>query len=696
MEPRTKWQPLDELTLLREDLLSSTDARDIQHLEKEALLELQAKFGLGREWGVLDFPAEWMSDGSMKSRGQRVLYIRKICHAEEGSSQAELVTMTVTRYALICLVTPMEGASGVRYLAPSTVVSGARRLCQVIAELGKNNLIADERIFAKCSKTKLLQACRGSVRVNQINRLIQLVERGYWNDGPDLSEMEEEIQGAESTGQSGGSEEKAEGRKKSARTEAAGPSPYLPLEDELVAELGWRCVWFMRHAEPVLIKCAIELIEHAKTVERNDGSKLTTYQSRKSKAIIKFMKEYEWKFENGEDFEEFPFDLAFSGAGNREKFYWPPRDLSQMKSLLTMAQSMHLAVALLSMAGRVSSILSLDTVSFASKNLASQDIANAQSFKDSDAIGGRVRDWPMPSVLELALEHQKTLVSFIGNLNLAGEFNELAKRPDDNTMWLGIRSGEPVTGGYNQMLVSLIETLGLSSLLKNKRIHAHRFRKTIARLMALAIVGAPKIVMDFFGHENIEMTLSYMLTDPMLRLEMEEVARAQVIMFAKEAITDVDNCGGPAAVALRAAVREERARRGEELGETDITGLADTLTLSGTYWMLVRPGVICTKLPQQSGPCNAKKSQPDAARCKSYCGHRLEMSILRQEVDDCIRIALKEIEKANKEDNEIAVESWRGQVIANLGRFPDLKKKWSKNRVVAALLRADSQRGVHA
>src|SRR6185503_16213654 len=135
-------------------------------------------------------------------------------------------------------------------------------------------------------------------------------------------------------------------------------------------------------------------------------------------------------------------------------------------------------------------------------------------------------------------------------------------------------------------LANIVKVFGLTEEFGEGKLHAHRFRKTTARLIALAIVGAPKILMDLFGHKQIGMTLHYILADPTIRAEMLEVARAQTIMLAKTAITQADECGGPAAEKLQAAVKAERFRMGSDFGEDSVQALAETLTINGRNWQL--------------------------------------------------------------------------------------------------------------
>jgi hypothetical protein len=192
--------------------------------------------------------------------------------------------------------------------------------------------------------------------------------------------------------------------------------------------------------------------------------------------------------------------------------------------------------------------------------------------------------------------------------------------------------------------------------------------------------------MDLFGHKSIEMTLHYILSDPAIKSEMQEVAKAQVIMFAENAIREADTNGGPAAARIREAVRQERARLGEQFGESDIASLASTFTLSGKTWQLVRPGVLCTKGPQQAGPCNRGVGNPEPSRCRWHCDHRLETAALKDDVNRLLAEAVQHATKAMVKDDFITAEHWKGQILANLDRFEDISQIWRANPQVAAIL----------
>ncbi|WMY07296.1 site-specific integrase [Paraburkholderia phenoliruptrix] len=520
-----------------------------------------------------------------------------------------------------------------------------------------------------------------------IERLLELHRRGYWIDVPTADVLETDAETA-STMTNGARLEIEEESDENSAELGARPSPvkdstqqtsFFPLPDPFVAEVGWRCSWYIKTFEPSLLKCAREVAGKLAAVRPGKSKELHTFESKQSRAVETFLETYEWKYSDGTPIKALQFQIFSAGQGNRTAFQWPPRNLSHIQQLLSIAQSMHLVVALLSFAGRISEVLSFRREDFIEEGLQGRT-AKGRTYKWSQRVNGAERDWPLPEMAEISLNTQRELVQVRSHLRLGGRADDSGAKG----LWQGPTSGEDVTAGYNGFLERLADALGLTPLLLNKKIHAHRFRITIARLMALAVVGAPKILMDFFGHDSVETTLHYILKDPLIRQEMEEVAKAQTIMLAETTLKDAENCGGPAAEKIRTIVEKERARLGKEFGAETYSELAEICTLSGTQWMLVRPGVICTKLPHQTGPCNIRQSQPDTSKCRSRCDHRLEMSILRNEVDSCIDIAVSEVERCLKEDDPIGAEHWRGQITLNINRFPDIKQKWANHPVVLA------------
>jgi hypothetical protein len=155
-------------------------------------------------------------------------------------------------------------------------------------------------------------------------------------------------------------------------------------------------------------------------------------------------------------------------------------------------------------------------------------------------------------------------------------------------------------------------------------------------------------------------------------------------MFATEAIVEADEGGGAAAKMVQNRVTEFARLRGvDKLDAKSIDELARDLTENGQYWELVRPGVLCTKLPGQIGACNGKQGAADSSRCKSTCGNRYEMAANKAGVDATISRILEHLQMAIDDDEPMLAEQWRGQLVHNVMRFDSLRAKWSEHPVVA-------------
>jgi hypothetical protein len=237
-----------------------------------------------------------------------------------------------------------------------------------------------------------------------------------------------------------------------------------------------------------------------------------------------------------------------------------------------------------------------------------------------------------------------------------------------------------------------------------QHLRSHRFRKTLARLVALALTHAPRLLMDVFGHRSIEMTLYYILTDKDLRADIELVSRELRVMRAQEVVekmveadsgaiiagvTEYGGYGGPAAESIHRAIdthREQLHRRGTDWGIESAKELAELLTLQGKSWELVRPGVMCTKFAGEAGPCNKSKGRPEPSKCQSHCSYRLEEAFLREDIDGAISDALEAYEQAIAKNETLTAAHWAAQVRAHVPRFKDLQDKWIANSTVSALI----------
>jgi hypothetical protein len=362
-------------------------------------------------------------------------------------------------------------------------------------------------------------------------------------------------------------------------------------------------------------------------------------------------------------------------------------------ALLQLLQMAHLWIVLLSVGSRIGEMLSVTAGSVVHSSDGTP-FANGLTYKLVDAAGGVERDWPLPDVALEAVRQQEelsALIKSLGHLSLDPDDSNSANDGDQSSLWSRVGSAGEFTSEVSRQLRAMSINLGLTDKPGGTNLVTHRFRKTVARLAALALAGAPKILMDLFGHKSIEMTLYYILTDPIVQAEIKQVVEEVAVMRAKDAIEDVENYGGPAAKKISETVIRERARLGRDLGANDIRQLAEVLTLSGQSWAMVRPGVICTKLPGSAGPCTKQVGRPEPSRCRWTCDHRLEEAVLRDDVDRSIAEAVRLYELERADENEMGQEFWAGQILAHVRRFEDIYQKWSTNPSVAQVLNHQEQ-----
>lgn len=650
-------------------------------LDAAGLLALQDRLGFGAIWGTIAIPTTYLPRGTARSTGARTAKLRD--HFERAGVPESLVdecVELVTRLALIRLLVPLPGFG--RGTAPlvalSTWIKVAKALTKVIglAALRRRG----ERASSLLSHLTLEDFA--SVRVVRPHVLYATFARykalGLVPDWPTLDE------------------EKAISPLEQDRKNAPGPdrfprttAEHLPFPDAFVAEAGWRIAWIIRNLSPTLLDLAQELA----SVRLGPASRThRSHDTLLSKAKKRLVRQWNWRDQSGEEIAHLPFDVLTTTG---KPIPWPPRTLKQVNALLSLLQGADLFSALLSFGARASEALSMPVGALTEID-ESQRISG-RTFKLEFRREGALIDWPVPELVGIAIRNQERLRRVIGALDLQLSSRRAQQLSDDyDTIWVRLRSRNRAHGQPgdemlwpNSVIEHLVKRLGLLGYLdSNHRTNPHRFRKTIARLIALALVNAPKILMDLFGHESIKMTIHYMLADKNIRAEMEEVAAAQVVMFAARAIENADTNGGPAAERIREA--RDAAMRAAQLsarhfGTDDIYELADILTLGGRYCQIVRRGVLCTKLPTQTGACNKSIGDPDPSRCRSKCAHRLEEAMQIDDVDGAVAQAVEQAERALENDDQYSVAFWTGQIVANVDRFSNLREKWIAHPTICRL-----------
>lgn len=645
----------------------------IQSMSAGELLRLQTLLGLGDQWGVLNFPKAWMPPGMLSQDSSRIVDIRTSLQSPAVSTpDRELAIRTIVAAVLLYFATPIFNPRYVQYLKPSSINGIARKLTKAAVEAVKLPARLDGKLLARLPKPDRRNGDKQKRMRIELERLARFAERGLWHD------ISEDVLGPPPMPLPAGA--------------PVSPTPppkdgkYLPLNDKFLAEAGHRLVWIVETLGPSLLRCGRDIHEIRMANPLSEGVR-DTHGRRRTELSKAFLQDFAWVDPEGNPILELPFSMNFSGMGKGGKFSWPPRTMAQTRMLLRVLQSAHLFIFLISTGGRISEALSLEPGCI-TESPDGVPLANGRTYKLSLSVDGQQRDWPLPAIAVHALRQQDELAKLV----ILDYDSDEQKHASIESIWTREGgSGERIDGEYNKYLKNIVKIFGLSEEFGEGNLHAHRFRKTTARLIALAILGAPKILMDLFGHKQIGMTLHYILSDPVIRAEMLEVARAQTIMLAKSAIEDADKCGGPAAVKLRTAIKAERFRMGSDFDEETLQELAETLTLNGRHWQLVRPGVLCTKGPQISGACTPSTAMAEPSRCRTRCDHRLELSFLKDDVDKTIAIAVKELNKAIADNDYTKSEMWRGQILTNIDRFGELEAKWRSNPLIGDLLKKRSE-----
>lgn len=536
-------------------------------------------------------------------------------------------------------------------------------------------------------------------------RMQELADRGLWTDAPNIKT--ENI----SIAMSGAPRYTKEQRK---------VDSHQPLPDEYLSKMGRCSLWLMRALFPNLLNIgkAIGDLYSTKNKKGESGKAAVDYDGRK---VRKLLSTYRWYDQDGREFDAPPFPLRLPrpnglaisvsrrDAETETEVRWPPKNYRDVMGLLGIVQMAHYFIVSLSMGARQSEVLGLQRKCVV-RSADGRLYANGKTYKLVQQHEGEWRDWQLPEAAAEALAQQALLVEIAEQIAYLKE--------DRTTDTAALRTGTHLWGQVsaspridpskriahiNPALRVYANALGLSTEPGGQPLRSHRFRKTLARLVALALTQAPKLLMDVFGHKSIEMTLYYILSDKNLRAEIETVARELRVMRAKEVVermveadlaskgtdsADLGGYGGLAAVSLQSVIRVNRDRvhrQGAQWGANDVEELAELLTLQGKAWEQVRTGVICTKFPGEFGPCNKSKGRPEPSKCQTSCTHRLEEAFLREDIDGSIHDAVAAYEAAISNEESLTAAHWAAQVRAHLPRFADLQAKWMLNETVREL-----------
>lgn len=723
-----------EVESTRNHGLLLTPVHSIQHADAAQLIALQRILQHGDTLGKWVTADAWVPSSKKRipllsiDLRQRIIYFLP-AHLQRLVSDEDLTShrghhsiahcineavLKMTRYLVLLRIGPVgRGKKGYqRALDPNSIISIGYNIAPIMFALAiassfdaKGQPTADSISFRSLRADDLstLSKFQKMQVLAEWQRMKELVDRGLWTDAPSIQSETSTV------AMTGAPRYTVEPRQ---------VDSHQPLPDEYVSEMGRHSLWLMRVLCPNLLEIGKAIADLYSDTNSNGQPQKNIATSCGAK-VRKLLSTYRWHDQDGQGFEAPPFLLnrhkprggshSVKGRDAETEVYWPPKNHLDVMGLLGIVQMAHYFIVSLSMGARQSEVLALHRDCVV-RSVDGRRYANGKTYKLVERNDGEWRDWQLPEAAVEALAQQALLIETAERIAYfkVQRDTDTAAFSSGTHLWgqlSAARKCDPANSSFeiNPTLRVYANALGLSTEPGGQPLRSHRFRKTLARLVALALTQAPKLLMDVFGHKSIEMTLYYILSDKNLRLEIETVARELRVMRAKEVVermveadlaskgtdsADLGGYGGLAAVSLQNVIRENRDRvhrQGAQWGANDVEELAELLTLQGKAWEQVRTGVICTKFPGEFGPCNKSKGRPEPSKCQTSCTHRLEEAFLREDIDSSIHDAVAAYEAAISNEESLTAAHWAAQVRAHVPRFANLKAKWMRNETVREL-----------
>lgn len=672
---------------------------DIQRLGRKDLLAAKRLAGHGMEWGRWQTPVA-ISPGALQGYLRDINLRRRLRDylakepPTEGSVEhlVEEGVLLLTRLALIfrLIASGGRGHGKTDRLKPSSIAQFlyqwwprivARAIRRKADDPAATGLL---RCLTQADMLELTTYDR--IRI-EVERLDILVSRGVWADTPPLPDVRQVTDPAVNP---------------AARPPQEVPEPYLPLPDDYLATIGPRVLWIVQDMGPNLLRLLEALPEELKDIDWSTSpSNITRHVAQH---IQNHLNRHPWQGHAGKPLS-LPFRLTIAGRRNGTgTLDWPPRNLANIVNLSIMLQAAHLFITLLASAGRVGEVTNLarDCVEVRRDG---KNYLRGYTYKLSGNLFGDTRQWPAPPILCQCLGQQA---------QLAAAWDWLPKSLEDglpqsprfgDTLWvsLGMQGyvGKDAQLNINNALTSLAERLDMDPSPGGKNIHAHRFRKTIGRLAGIALFNSPLVLKRLFGHKNIEMTLHYILCDPSVRKEAENVLRELRVMHCAEVLEEIHQTildglplpenGGPGAARLVTAVwNQDKQLRlaGRIWGDGSAYDLAYLLTAQGRSWRLIKENIICSKAPGEDGLCQKKRSkgEPNTANCQPECGNRIVLMRRRRDTELVVEQYLDIARQARDGGQILVLAGIMDNVRDELQDFPDLEQKYISTSEVQSLL----------
>ncbi|MCF5714424.1 hypothetical protein I9H06_17630 [Pseudomonas tremae] len=638
-------------------------------MDAEGLKRVQAALGIRGDWGAWEVPTEFMPDGQLQTLAHRRCDIGQL--DEDGTIDELRLAQAwteIVRYGVVRSLVP--AARGLP--KPSTIVTELKVLIRVTRPMLKNTF-APSCFWSQLSERDFPKG----VGVVISNNLRRYRDRGYISDCPAKDPV---VIGEEAERDRFGEESLDE------RIEQV--KPWQPFPDKFTSECGWRSVYVIKVLGPTLLDAIEAAIEH-KVPRRRDGVSLHPRRQQTSSAEVRdrIIAGWDWRMPDGEPLASLEIELNIKQTRGRgmvkgqvlPKFAWPPKTFADAWTLLPILQGAHLFPVCLASGPRASEVCSFTEACLVTTAGIGARIIG-KTYKLVDGVEGRVRDFACPEIVTTAILQQIRLAALVkGRAGIAG-----------NHLWVHIKTFGRGRMGEKQLIISqqlhrYVCKLGIIGLLDDdSKVHVHRFRKTLARVVALSLVNAPSILMDCFGHEDPEMTIrSYILSNKQIAREVLIVQRELVVLMAVDIIDKSENLGGAVGEQLRHRKAEFLQLLGKsEFEPKDAYEFAKRETYDGRTWMIVTPGVYCTIPTDEGGLCSKEQRGTNPAYCRGGCPFQLLTEYHKVRSDDAISEIVRNLERAIDEDEPMMIAQWAGQLKNWLSRWPSIEDRWHSHPVV--------------
>lgn len=653
-------QTIEHIDSNRVSLLASTGLlpQDLCKLDDAGLLQLQEQLLMGNVWGRWEFPVEWAL-GSWRLPGRRSYRLELALPkgVDQQSAYAQRIWRELLRFTLALRLWPGPWAVMAK---PGTIRTSIGVVGQIVKGLEESN----EAAFWSRINRSLAREYGGKAGPTQANTLLYYHKMGALPDGPTPTRRS-------------GIQPRRDRIGEPEHSSAANNSrQWMPFPDSYTSAAGWRALHMLREAGPTLIG-ALERVQSItpRTVGRG-GKPLKKHGIRAANKAQRdeLMTHWDWRSPDGEPLRSLPFTISMvaSVKGPRRSVSWPPVTYAQGIELLYLLQACHLWVIALSLAGRHGEIVEMKMDCIRRESTCTPT-GSFVTWK-LEGISGRLAEVPLPSEVVFALQQQMRLAKLLKRIYGV----------DNDRLWIKSAKGNGNPGGqlhvFESMLLKFNSAFELDGLMENTSLHMHRFRKTFVRIVALALVHAPKILMDILGHRDEQMTvMRYVLSDPGILTEIEEFTRELIVLKGLAAVSERETLQGKAAPVFRGRVEQYAKLLGRSAFEpANLREFVEAITEGGTGWAVIGPGKVCTGF-RNGGLCNDASGQANPHYCTPGCHNQLLFPEYEKvdgtvastivEAIESMDYMIEQLRHSSCEGEEMLVAQYVGQITGLLNQW---------------------------